>query len=304
MTEGTRGIARSVHTRLVQHAHARGLDPSRVLQRYGLERLLYRLARSEHAERFVLKGGLLLLAWLGETLRPTRDADFLGFGDLSTAELRGTIQRIFAAPVPDDGLKFDSATIAITDIRGQDQYGGRRVRAWATLGAARIRLQLDVGVGDAIVPPPTWLEYPTLLDFPAPRIRAYQPETVVAEKAHALVVLGALNSRMRDFFDLHALATSRTFERPALRRALEATFQRRGTALPAELPVALRPEFLADGDKVRQWRGFLARTEIEGSGTLGEVMELLKDFLSPVLTSRTPTDPPVPTTWPPGGPWT
>lgn len=304
MSDETRGLARSVHTRLVRHAHAQGLDPNLVLQRYGLERFLYRLSQSEHAERFVLKGALLLLAWLGETLRPTRDADFLGFGDLSPLELRETIKEILAVPVPDDGLTFDPDSVEISDIRGEDDYGGRRVRAWAALGAAQIRLQLDIGIGDATEPRPVWLEYPCLLDFPAPRIRAYRPETVVAEKAHALVVLGAVNSRMRDFFDLHVLATSRTFEGPVLRRAIQATFERRGTSLPQETPIALRPEFLADGGKAREWRAFLTRTGIDGPESLADVTPLLKEFLTPVLRARRSEGDPPGETWPPGGPWT
>lgn len=265
MTDETQGLARSVHTRLVRHAHAQGLDPNLVLQRYGLERFLYRLSKSEHAERFVLKGALLLLAWLGETLRPTRDADFLGFGDLSPLELRETITEILAVPVPDDGLAFDPDSVEISDIRGDDDYGGRRVRAWTALGAAQIRLQLDIGIGDATEPPPAWLEYPCLLDFPAPRIRAYRPETVVAEKAHALVVLGAVNSRMRDFFDLH---------------------------------------ILADGGKAREWRAFLTRTGIDGPESLADVTPLLKEFLTPVLRALQSEGDPPGATWPPGGPWT
>jgi len=198
------GLARSVQVRLARHARDIGVDPNLVLTRYGVERFLYRLSRSPHAERFVLKGGLLLLAWLGETLRPTTDADFLGFGDLSDERLAATVREVCDQAVAPDGMVYDAESVTIESIREEDAYGGRRVRLRAQLGAARIGLQLDVGIGDAMTPGPEWLDYPTLLGDPGPRLRSYPRQSVVAEKVHAMALLGARNSRMKDFFDVLA----------------------------------------------------------------------------------------------------
>lgn len=195
-----------------------------VLSRYVAERLLYRLSRSGHAERFVLKGALMLLIWLGESFRPTRDADLLGYGDLEGDALRRTMAEICAIEVEPDGLVFDADSIRVSAIRPEDAYGGQRVIVWARLGPARLRVQVDVGIGDAVFPDPVWLDYPTLLDQPSPRLRAYRPETAIAEKVHAMVQLASQNSRMRDFFDVHALAMRGPFD-----GALRETIERRRT---------------------------------------------------------------------------
>ncbi|HOA62689.1 MAG TPA: nucleotidyl transferase AbiEii/AbiGii toxin family protein [Verrucomicrobiota bacterium] len=152
------------------------MDPNLVFTRYGVERFLYRLSRSPYAEQFVLKGALLLLAWLGETLRPTRDADLLGYGELSDDALKGIFREVCAVEVEPDAVTFLSGTVEVQAIREEDAYGGRRVTLQARLGQARIRVQVDVGIGDAVVPDPQWLEYPSLLDLPRPRLRAYPRE--------------------------------------------------------------------------------------------------------------------------------
>lgn len=162
----TKGLAHSVQVRPVQHAKKLAIDPNVVLMRYATERLLYRLSRSPHAERFVLKGALLLLVWLGETIRPTRDADLLGFGELDGASLRRLFEDLCAQPVEPDGLVFDAASLRVDPIRVEDAYGGQRVEVTARLGMARLRVQVDVGSGDAVVPEAEWIEYPSLLDLP------------------------------------------------------------------------------------------------------------------------------------------
>lgn len=184
------GLAQSVQARLVRHAKSLNVDPNLVFARYATERLLYRLSRSQYAERFVLKGALLLLVWLGETIRPTRDADLLGFGELDAEALARIFREICDVHVQPDGLSFDAASVRVAAIRPEDAYGGQRVTLRVLLGKTRIRVQVDVGIGDAVTPEPEWLEYPSLLDFPRPRLRAYGPETVIAEKVHAMVVLG------------------------------------------------------------------------------------------------------------------
>lgn len=299
----TKGLAQSVQTRLVRHAHALGVDPNLVLARYAAERLLYRLSRSGYADRFVLKGALMLLVWLGETIRPTRDADLLGFGALDAESLRRIFAEICALPVEPDGLAYDGASVRVAAIRSGDEYGGQRVGLLAHLGAARLRVQVDVGIGDAVVPEPRWIDYPSLLDLPRPWLQAYRPETAIAEKLHAMVELGSKNSRMRDFFDVHALAAHGTFEGAELARAIAATFSRRRTPVPAELPLALTVEFAAIEGKPAQWNAFARRLPAASArADLASVVRGVATFAGPVLLAvgrKEAFD----GTWLPGGPW-
>lgn len=299
----TTGIARSVQTRLVSHAKSVGVDPNLVLARYATERLLYRLSRSPHADRFVLKGGLLLLVWFGETIRPTRDVDLLGFGDLGAGALAITIAEICAADVEPDGLVFDLSTIRVASIRAEDAYGGQRVTLFAHLGSARLRVQVDVGIGDAVTPEPVWLEYPSLLNLPCPRLRAYRPETAIAEKVHAMVALGSKNSRMRDFFDVHALASRMSFDGETLAGAIRATFTRRETQIPDDSPIALTAAFADLEDKRAQWSGFVRRNRlVDAPSDLAAIIEVIAAFIGPVLAATNKRQP-FARHWPPGGPW-
>ena len=303
MREKTHGLSRSVHTRLIRHARSLGVEMELVLTRYAVERLLYRLSRSPHAERFVLKGALLMLAWLGETVRPTRDADLLGFGDLSDEALANIFREVCAVEVEPDAMTYDQDTIRVAGIRDEDAYGGRRVTLRAQLGSARLRVQVDVGLGDAVSPPPEWLDYPSLLDLPRPRLRAYRPETVIAEKVHAMVLLGINNSRMRDFFDVYTLAKLQSFTGERLAGAMRATFERRRTAIPDKLPMALTPEFAASKEKQAQWRAFLTKNGLSSAPSdLAEVSELLAQFTEPAMkAARKGTS--FAESWQPGGPW-
>lgn len=174
MTAASKGLPASVHARLVQHAKAIGLDSNFVLARYGTERFLYRLAQSPYAERFILKGALLMLVWLGETIRPTRDADLLGFGDLSEESLAQILKDVCLVQVKPDGLEYLVSSVDVSPIRAADDYGGLRGTIQARLGNARLHVQIDVGIGDAVVPSAEWLEYPSLLGFPPPRLRGIQ----------------------------------------------------------------------------------------------------------------------------------
>jgi predicted nucleotidyltransferase component of viral defense system len=297
------GLARSVQVRLARHAKAIGVDPNLVLTRYALERFLYRLSRSPHVEKFVLKGALLLLVWLGETIRPTRDADFLGFGDFSDEALLRIFREVCAVDVEPDAMRYVPDTARIELIRPEDAYGGRRVTLQSELGAARLRVQIDIGIGDVVSPGPTWIDYPGLLDLPRPRLQVYTPESVVAEKVHAMVMLGARNSRLRDFFDVDALAQRTAFDGTTLTTAIRATFERRRTVLPTSTPVALTAAFHEAVDKQTQWRAF--RTKIGASvapEALRDVVERLALFLVPVLDACR-SQATFPAQWPPGGPW-
>lgn len=296
------GLPASIQARLQNHAKTTGLEYNRILERYALERCLYRLSKSKHADRFVLKGALLMLIWLGETLRPTRDADLLGFGDMDKQSLQRIFQEVCLTQVVPDGMSFLTETIKVEDIREEDPYGGRRVTFTGMLGNARIKLQVDVGIGDAVTPEPNWLNYPSLLDMPTAHLRAYRPETTIAEKFQAMVVLGSANSRMKDFFDIAALAQHETFDGGILAISLETTFKRRKTELPKELPVALAAAFATDPAKQRQWNAFVERSKIRNPAKFDATVEVVKDFLWPAVEAAA-SQRKFKGTWLPGGPW-
>lgn len=277
MTRARDGLVRSVQVRLVRHAKEIGVDANLVLTRYAMERFLYRLSRSPHAERFVLKGALLLLVWLGEALRPTRDADLLGFGDLSDAALAGIFRDVCGVPVGADAMTYLADTVRVEPIRAEDDYGGQRVTLQARMGAVRMSVQVDIGIGDVVTPAPEWLEYPSLLDLPRPRLRAYPRETVIAEKLHAMEFLGLRNSRMKDYFDVYALLREGKIDFARLAGAIAATFARRQTALPEGMPQGLSNEFAKDPAKQTQWRQFLAKNRLEAPA-LGQVVSVIREL--------------------------
>jgi predicted nucleotidyltransferase component of viral defense system len=282
VTGAREGIARSVKARLARHAKEIGVDPNLVLTRYAVERFLYRLSRSAHVERFVLKGALLLLVWLGETLRPTRDADLLGFGELPDDTLMTIFREVCGVEVEPDAATFLPDSVRVVQIREEDAYGGRRVTLQARVGDARLTVQVDIGIGDAVTPAPQWLEYPSLLDLPRPRLRAYPRETVLAEKVHAMVLLGTRNSRMKDYFDVRALLREEKTDAEQLVRAIAATFARRRTALPEGIPVGLSDGFAADATKQDQWRAFLNKNRLNGP-ELAEVVAYIRARLTEPL---------------------
>ena len=275
-------LAASVRQRLLNWSQRQQLDFQYVLTRYGIERLLYRLSRSPFSDQFVLKGAMLFVAWEGWSPRPTRDVDLLGRGEHNADQLRSVFEALCRLEVEPDGLVFHPDMVKVTDLREDQAYGGQRVQLRASLGLARIDVQVDIGYGDAVLPPPARLTFPTLLDLPAPVILAYPRETVVAEKYHALVTLGLANSRMKDFYDLWALARQFTFEGATLARAIESTFRRRQTPLPTSAPVALTADFYGDPNKRAMWQAFLTRNRLNADGLqLDQVAERLREFLLP-----------------------
>jgi hypothetical protein len=286
MSNPNEGLARSVQVRLAAHAKAIGVDPNLVLTRYGVERFLYRLSRSPHAERFVLKGALLLMAWLGETLRPTRDADLLGFGELSDDELVGILRNVCAVEVEPDAVTFLPGSVRVEPIRVEDSYGGRRATLEAHVGKARLNVQVDIGIGDAVTPAPEWMDYPGLLDLPPARLRVYSRGSVVAEKLHALVLLGTRNSRMKDYFDLRALAHEGALDPDQLAEAIAATFARRKTAVPSDVPSGLSDEFAKDAASQALWKAFLTRNQLEGPPFTEVVREVRELTAEPLRRAR------------------
>jgi predicted nucleotidyltransferase component of viral defense system len=302
MTKPPKNIAASVRARLLSLARERGEDFQLVLTRYANERLLYRLTQSSHAPRFVLKGAALFTVWTGELHRATRDLDLLGFGDASQENIRSVFAEVIALDVADDGVVFDRDSLLVGPIREDQEYGGIRVVLVARVTAASVRLQVDVGFGDAITPEAEVIEFPALLEFPAPRLRAYPRETVVAEKLEAMVKLGLANTRMKDFYDLALLPKMFTFDGEPLVRAIRATFERRGTPLPTALPIALTPAFTGDPVKNTQWRAFLRKSGADTGQDLPNVTAAIAEFLATPL-SATRASGRFALRWSAGGPW-
>lgn len=270
--------ATSIRARLLNQAKARGEEFNLVLTRYAIERFLYRLSLSPARERLWLKGALLFDLWFGAPHRPTRDADFLGFGEMN-AKLLATALRQVCGVAADDGMTFDPDSIATEEIREEARYGGLRVRLLGHLGTARCHLQLDVGYGDAVTPGPVETVYPTLLDgLPAPRLRVYPRATVVAEKLEAIVSLGMANSRMKDYFDLRALAGEGQVDAALLADAIAATFTRRNTPIPSDVVLGLSDEFAQDSTKRTQWKAFLNKARLTAP-PLDKVVAEIREFV-------------------------
>lgn len=278
----TRDRAASVRARLLNIAKANGTDFNLVLVRFALERLLFRLSTSAHSDRFVLKGALLFTLWYDLPHRATRDADLLGFGPSDTGSM-ASVFRDIASVAADDGIVFDPASVRVGVIRKDAGYGGVRVTLNGKLANARCVAQVDVGFGDAVTPGPTDAVYPVLLDdLPAPRLRTYPVYTVVAEKLHAIVVLGMVNSRLKDYLDLVVIMEREALDEPTLALAIAATFQRRGTALPNAPPVGLSDEFALDPTRIALWQSLLKKNDI-AHRPLVDVVTVLRVALWPAV---------------------
>jgi hypothetical protein len=298
-----RNVGASVRDRLTQRARANADNVQLVLTRYAIERLLYRLSVSPHRDRFILKGAMLFSLWSPTPYRATGDLDLLGYGDAAAGAIIAAFREMCAVDVPDDGVTFMPDTVQADVARAEDEYSGLRVSLQATIAGARLPIQVDIGFGDVVTPAAREVDYPSLLDMPAPRLRAYPPETVVAEKVQALVALGMLNSRMKDFFDLWAISQTFPFEGSVLSDALRATFTRRATAFPAEVPIALTQVFADDAAKQAQWSAFLRRTAIAlAPEPLPELLRSVAQFVTPPLLALG-TEVPFESVWRLGGPW-
>ncbi|MEX2608086.1 MAG: nucleotidyl transferase AbiEii/AbiGii toxin family protein [Kiritimatiellia bacterium] len=277
-------VVKSVHQRLLNIRNSTDEQFNHLLMRYGLERLLYRIQVAGHSETFVLKGAMLFSLWNDVPGRPTRDIDFLGFGDLPHDRLRAIFTDACAVKVEDDGMRFDSDSVQIADIRDEQEYHGVRVRLPGFLGRARLAIQIDIGFGDAMYPEPQKIDYPVILDYPAPRLRAYHPATVVAEKLNAAVALGAFNSRMKDFYDMHVILSNMDIDDDILCKAIRITFKRRNMPVPEKVPVVFTAEFLENGSKEIQWRAFIRRSSLSLDGCdLATVLADLNRRLWPLL---------------------
>lgn len=297
-----RDVAASIRQRLLNRAREKSEAFDLVLTRYALERLLFRIGRSEWKPRFLLKGAMLYTLWYDAPYRPTRDLDLLGFGDSDIAHLEVVFRALCGAPVEDDGITFVEDSVHGSEIRGESEYQGVRIHMSATLAGAVIPLQIDVAFGDVVLPAPEEILYPTLLDLPAPQVLAYPRYSVVSEKFQAMVMLGIANSRLKDFYDVYEMARQFEFDGLILSRSLAATFERRQTALPTEVPLALSDSFTQDRGKTTQWNAFIRKNRLPTKATLMEVAAFLRDFLMPPVRAIL-EEKEFSTTWPALGPW-
>jgi hypothetical protein len=282
-------LAASVRARLLNIAKAEQSDFNSVLVRYALERFLYRLGKSAHADHFVLKGAMLFNLWYAMPHRPTRDVDLLGFGPSDLGSIAQAFREIVNV-VGQDGIVFDAASVHVEEIRKNAGYAGARVIVSAELARARCKTQIDVGFGDAVTPGPVDAVYPVLIaDFAAPRLRAYPVYTVVAEKLHAMVLLGMTNSRLKDYLDLSVLLEREALDPATLAAAIAATFTRRGTTLPTVLPIGLSDEFANDQSRQALWVAFLKKNALPAV-PLTSVVTTLRATLQSALTHAASTN--------------
>lgn len=297
--------AASVRARLLALAKKDGEEFERTLTRFAAERLLFRLGASAARDRCLLKGGSLLSVWIADPYRATRDVDVLLSGASDEEAVRGLVAQICSVPCPEDGLLFDLSDMQVESIRPEDAYAGQRVRFRAHLGQARIAVQLDIGVGDAVSIQPEDVFFPVLLSsLPSPRLRAYPRELTVAEKYEAMVSLGARNTRMKDFHDIWALAGAFSFEALKLQHAITSCFARRGTPWADEASRVLSPSFYQAKDMQSRWRHYLAAgaVRIQPPSDLEVVGGRIINFLLPLREGIAAKQTLV-HRWRPGGPW-
>jgi hypothetical protein len=278
-----RNLPASVRQRLLDQAHSQDRPFQELLQYYCMERFLYRLSRSQYANRFILKGALLLTAWRAPLSRPTMDIDLMGRTSNELAHIESIAREVCAIEPEADGVQFVPDSIKVTRIKEDAEYEGVRIRFQAMLAGAQVPMQIDIGFGDVIIPQPTTVEYPTLLDFPAPVLMAYPKETVIAEKLEAMTTLGLLNSRLKDYFDLWLLSRLYEFEGSTLRDSISATFRHRETSIEA-LPVGLTDAFGSDPAREKQWAAFLRRSRFKTAPTnLNDTVRAVREFAHPPL---------------------
>ncbi len=299
----TRNTAASVRQRLLNRARTEGRPFGELLQYFALERFLYRLGISPYSIKFVLKGALMFGVWQGPFSRPTRDVDLLGHVEHTVERVTAVMRAICQQSVPeDDGMRFDADSVTGEHIVEAASYEGVRVKLVAYLEAARVTLQIDVGFGDPLVPGPNPIRLPALLEFPPPELQGYSRESAIAEKFQAMVYLGVVNSRMKDFYDIWSLASRFEFDGAILAQAIRGTFRARQTTL-SPAPAAFSGVFANDREKQAQWVAFVRRIQVENApASLSDVVQYIKAFLQPVIQASIEEQPFV-QRWLPGGPW-
>jgi predicted nucleotidyltransferase component of viral defense system len=295
-----KNISASVRQRLLNQAKRDRRPFNELLQYYAMERFLYRLSQSAHADRFVLKGALMLRVWRSPELRPTMDIDLLGRTGNQEVEIIEQIRDILSAGVEPDGLAFNPDSIQVERITEGADYEGVRIRFLGSLGSAKINMRIDVGFGDVVYPEPQELDLPAMLNFPAARLLCYSRESAISEKLEAIVKLGSMNSRMKDFYDIWLLSRQFDFEGNKLAEAIRLTFERRGTKMPLKVEAFSVP-FIKD--KQTHWIAFYKRLQQDRVPTsFEEIVASVDRFLSPIVEALSSGEP-RPEKWTAPGPW-
>lgn len=293
-------VRASIRQRLLNRAKSDKRPFNELLQYYAMERFLYRLSRSAHADRFILKGALMLRVWRSPGFRSTMDIDMLGRTSNEESSIVEQVKDIMAVVVDPDGLTFDPDSIQVERITEDADYQGMRIRFRGSLDSARVSMQIDVGFGDIVYPGPEESDLPTMLDSPAPRLLCYSRESAIAEKFEAMVKLGALNSRMKDFYDIWLLSRQFDFDGTRLAEAIRLTFERRGTILPTEVE-AFDKAFIRA--KQIQWSAFWKRLQQDHvPNSFHDIVSAVELFLAPLTFSISQGNP-KPVRWTSPGPW-
>ena len=297
-----RNLAASVHQRLLNKSREDARPFNELFQYYAIERFLYRLSRSAHADKVILKGALMLMVWDVRIRRSTMDIDILGKMNNSNDSIISMVREVCLQEVEPDGVIFDPDSISGQIITEDADYEGVRVNLRGSLDTARITIQLDIGFGDIVIPSPELMTYPTILDLPAPHIRGYSKESTIAEKFEAMVRRGTMNSRMKDFWDIQLLSQQFDFDGKTLAAAIEKTFSTRHTAIPIH-PIVFTDSFMKDEIKNTQWKAFLRKNlMVNGQNTFEAAVHSVSFFLKPVVESLA-NNHPGPMTWKAPGPW-
>jgi len=274
--------AQSIRNRLFALGKRENIWFNYLIVRFLHERLLYRLSVSPYADKFCLKGGALLYALEGMSARQTRDLDLLGRNISNEAEnIKQCFTKILSIICEEDGVVFDLENLEATEIVKEGNYKGTRLEFWAQLGQIKEKMQVDIGFGDIVIPAPKLMDFPTLLDLPSPRVQAYSVESVIAEKFHAMIYLGEINSRMKDFYDVYHLLRPNKFDPALLRQAIAETFEHRETELPNTTPV-FSAIFSQDENRQRLWNVFLKKSKLENIA-FDEVVQYIGKEIVPFL---------------------
>ena len=302
LKKNTQVISASVHQRLLNKARELGRPFNELFQYYSMERFIYRLSKTPHVQKFVLKGALMFTAWNIHPFRTTKDIDLLGRLENSVEAITAVMRDICDQTVEPDGMSFDPESVTCNPIIEDGVYEGIRVHARGSLGKSRVVLQLDVGFGDIVFPSELDVKYHTILDFPAPALKGYTRESIIAEKFQAMIKLGELNSRMKDFYDIWLLSKQFDFTGNVLAEAITKTFKIRKTEIPAQ-PTVFKKSFSEDQTRETQWRAFLKRAVLASMPySFHKIMTEIKSFLSPV-SSAIAAQKPFQKKWKNPGPW-
>lgn len=288
MKENVKDIEASVRSRLQNKARETKRPFAEVLQYYGMERFLYRFSQSEHSDKFILKGALMFTAWDVADRRSTLDIDFWARLNNQVAAVEKAVRDVCKTSVPADGLSFDPDTVSGQKIKEDADYEGVRIKFRGFLERSHIPMQIDVGFGDIIYPKPRIIDYPVILDFPRPHLKGYTLESVVSEKFEAMVKLGLLNSRMKDFYDLWLIMRRLHCKGDHLVEALKRTFKHRKTLLPRHSPLFAEEIYNEQSDRQMLWKAFIARTQNKyAPEKLSTIAKAIEKFLAKPLQAIT-----------------